>query len=110
MAAISVEALNSFLFPDTAVYLFTSQTAPKILGTAGITPFINHLASVRNVATSTQAQALSALIFLCRDVLEVDVGHLAGLESDSKNIPDSGCLDGGGSSRSIKEPLINPLF
>lgn len=32
------------------------------------------------MAASTQSQALNALLFLYRDVLEIDVGHLAGLK------------------------------
>jgi integron integrase len=42
--------------------------------------FINHLAAARGVAASTQSQALNALLFLYRDVLEVEVSHLSGLQ------------------------------
>jgi len=49
------------------------------VGPPGIVAFINHLASVGAVSASTQSQALNALLFLYRDVLEVDTGHLSGL-------------------------------
>ena len=45
-----------------------------------IVAFINHLASVGAVSASTQSQALNALLFLYRDVLEVEIGHLSGLK------------------------------
>ena len=59
--------------------LFHHKRHPRELGTQGIAPFVNHLATARNVAASTQSQALNALLFLYRDVLEVEVGHLDGL-------------------------------
>jgi integron integrase len=40
---------------------------------------VNHLAVDRKVAASTQSQALNAILFLYRDVLELEVGHLDGL-------------------------------
>lgn len=38
--------------------------------------FLNYLALERNVAAATQAQALNALVFLYREVLEMDIGVL----------------------------------
>ena len=37
--------------------------------------FLSHLASVKNVAASTQRQALNALVFLYRDVLQLPFEH-----------------------------------
>ncbi|MBC8207423.1 MAG: integron integrase [Kiritimatiellales bacterium] len=42
-----------------------------------IADFLDYLALERKVASSTQAQALNALIFLYREVLEVEVGDLS---------------------------------
>lgn len=58
---------------------FHSLRHPRDLGVSGITPFINFLAVEKHVAASTQSQALNALIFLYRDVLEMEVGHIEGL-------------------------------
>lgn len=58
---------------------FHNREHPRIVGPDGIVGFVNHLAAVRHVAASTQSQALSALLFLYRDVLELEVGHLDGL-------------------------------
>lgn len=52
---------------------------PRDLGVDGIAPYINFLAVEKDVAASTQSQALNALIFLYRDVLEMEVGHIEGL-------------------------------
>ena len=42
---------------------------PRDLGTRGVTPFLTYLATERDVAVSTQNQALNALLFLYREVL-----------------------------------------
>jgi len=41
---------------------------------------VNHLAVERRVSASTQNQALCAIVFLYKRVLEIEVGHLAGLD------------------------------
>lgn len=58
---------------------FHSRQHPRVVGANGITAFINHLAIAGRVAASTQSQALNALLFLYRDVLEEEVSHLSGL-------------------------------
>lgn len=45
-------------------------------GAAEVTAFLTHLAVERHVAASTQNQALSALVFLYREVLQQDFGWL----------------------------------
>jgi integron integrase len=52
---------------------------PAEMGREEIEAFLNHLASDRRVAASTQNQALNALVFLYRHVLGREVGELAGL-------------------------------
>jgi integron integrase len=42
---------------------------PEVLGSQGVTPFLTWLATERDVAISTQNQALNALLFLYREVL-----------------------------------------
>jgi integron integrase len=44
---------------------------PRGLGSRGVTPFLTYLANEREVAVSTQNQALNALLFLYREVLGV---------------------------------------
>lgn len=53
---------------------------PRTVGPEGIVGFVNHLATAKHVAASTQSQALNALLFLYRDVFEVEIGHFSGLK------------------------------
>jgi integron integrase len=49
---------------------------PKGLGGPEVEAFLSHLATSRNVAAATQAQALAALLFLYKRVLHVDLPWL----------------------------------
>jgi integron integrase len=46
---------------------------PETMGRVEVEEFLTHLASERNVAASTHRQALSALLFLYREVLGIDL-------------------------------------
>jgi integron integrase len=48
---------------------FSGKRHPAGLGAAEVTAFLNHLARERDVAAATQNQALSALLFLYKEVL-----------------------------------------
>ena len=48
---------------------------PSEMGAAEVEAFLSHLAVDRRVAAATQNQALNALVFLYRQVLEVDPGR-----------------------------------
>jgi len=50
-------------------------THPREMSAEHIESFLTHLAVVRRVAASTQNQALNAIVFLFRDVLEVQIGE-----------------------------------
>ena len=56
--------------------LFHGKRHPSTMGGAEVTQFLSALAVQRNVAASTQNQALSALLFLYRDVLGQDLPWL----------------------------------
>lgn len=49
--------------------LWSGKRHPKDLGAPEVTAFLNHLAVEREVSASTQNQALSALLFLYKEVL-----------------------------------------
>ena len=57
--------------------LFHNKRHPAEMGEKEITAFLNHLALNRNVAASTQNQALCAILFLYKNILNQDVGKLA---------------------------------
>lgn len=52
---------------------------PRIMGAAEIEAFLTMLATDRKVSTSTHSQALSALLFLYREVLNMDLPWLDGI-------------------------------
>src|SRR2546427_6414598 len=58
---------------------FCGLRHPRQLGEGDVTRFLTSLAVDRRVSASTQNQALSALVFLYRDVMDVPVGWLAAL-------------------------------
>ena len=49
------------------------------MGTEEIRQFLSHLAVSGRVSASTQNQALCALLFLYRDVLQVDLPYVEGI-------------------------------
>ena len=56
---------------------FHHKRHPRDMGAAEVSAFLTHLAVNRAVAPSTQNQALNALIFLYRELLEIDLGKLS---------------------------------
>ena len=56
--------------------LFHNKQHPKDMGLAHVHAFLTHLATEKNVAVSTQNQALNALIFLYAQVLHQPLGQL----------------------------------
>jgi integron integrase len=55
---------------------FHGKRHPDELGKPELTAFLSHLAVAEHVSASTQTQALSALVFLYRNVLEREIGLL----------------------------------
>ncbi len=64
--------------------LFHGKRHPREMGEAEVTAFLTHLARDCNVAASTQNQALSALLFLYKEVLKQEIGWLEGVERPKK--------------------------
>ncbi len=68
---------------------FHSPRHPRDLGAAGVERFLTHLAVDRKVSAATQNQALQALLFVYRHVLEIDLPWLDGVTraSQPKRLP-----------------------
>src|SRR5215213_3353686 len=64
--------------------LFFDKRHPAELGAKEVSAFLSHLAVGRNVAASTQNQALSALLFLYREVLALPIGWVDDVERAKK--------------------------
>ena len=60
--------------------LFHHKRHPRELGEAEIAGFLSHPATERQVAAATQNQALSALLFLYKEVLRLDLGFIGDVE------------------------------
>jgi integron integrase len=66
-------------------YIFFHQKRhPREMGEAEIRAFISHLAVDKDIAASTQTVALSALLFLYRDVLKQELPYVANIERAQK--------------------------
>jgi len=59
---------------------FHDTTHPRSLDAGDVRAFLNHLAVERNVAASTQTQALNALVFLYDHVLDEPLGDIGAIE------------------------------
>ncbi len=59
--------------------VFHGRRHPLTLGGNDVESFLSHLAIQRHVSAATQAQALSALLFLYKKVLNVDLPWLSGV-------------------------------
>lgn len=53
--------------------LFHDERHPAEMGKIEVEAFLSHLATERNVSASTQTQALSALLFLYKEVLDLEL-------------------------------------
>jgi len=70
------------------IHHFGGKTHPKMLGANDVERFLSHLATEGQVSASTQRQALNALVFLYRDVLDKPlVSEIAPVRSKRKQRP-----------------------
>ncbi len=85
----SVSTERSYVGWVRRFVLFHGKRHPSELGAAEIEAFLGHLATKRRVASSTQNQALNAIVFLYRFVVGRPVGELSGLVrvKPTKNLP-----------------------
>lgn len=60
---------------------FHSNRHPRFMGASHVSAFLSHLAVQRDVAAATQNQAKSAILFLYREVLELELPWLDDVES-----------------------------
>jgi len=67
---------DSYLHWSKRFILFHKERHPAEMGEQEINRFLTHLATREHVSSSTQNQALSAILFLYRHVLKIEVGDL----------------------------------
>ena len=76
----SIRTEKSYISWIKRYILFHNKQHPKNMGKEEIESFLTHLAVDLKVASSTQNQALSAILFLYRDVLKKALGWLDDVE------------------------------
>jgi len=68
--------------------LFHNKRHPKEMGTGEVQAFLTHLALEEHISASTQNQALSALLFLYRNVLSLELGLVDSVRAKpSQHVP-----------------------
>ncbi|MFN2455903.1 MAG: integron integrase [Pyrinomonadaceae bacterium] len=81
---LSLRTEESYLAWIKQYILFHHKRHPKEMGAAEVSAFLSYLAISRHVAASTQNQALSAILFLYREVLAVELDWITEIERAKK--------------------------
>ena len=84
MKHLSLKTEKAYINWIKRFIFFHNKKHPREMGVNEIRAFLSHLATQRKVAASTQNQALSALLFLYRQVLKIDLPYIANIEKANK--------------------------
>ncbi|MDV2994931.1 MAG: Tyrosine recombinase XerC [Chroococcidiopsis sp. SAG 2025] len=76
----SLKTEKSYVYYIRDFILFHNKRHPKEMGADEIRAYLSHLAVERQVAASTQTVALSALLFLYRQVLQIELPYIDEIE------------------------------
>lgn len=76
----SIRTEDAYLKIIKRFILFHQKRHPREMGVDEIRQYLTHLATAGQVSASTQNQALSALLFLYREVLNVELPFIDGIE------------------------------
>jgi site-specific recombinase XerD len=76
----SIRTEEAYLNVIRHFIFYHQKRHPKEMGVSEIRQYLSHLATDRNVSASTQNQALSALLFLYREVFQIELPLIAGIE------------------------------
>ena len=74
----SIRTEHAYMDWTKRYILFHGKRHPRDMGEVEVRAFLTHLAVNRNVAASTQNQALNALVFVYKSVLECPLGDIVG--------------------------------
>ena len=105
----SLRTEQSYLDWIKRFILFHGKRHPKTLGAAEVRAFLTHLAVEGKVAASTQNQAQSALLFLYRQVLRLDLPFLNDVERAKRprKLP---VVLTRPEAKALLDALVNPTF
>lgn len=76
----SLKTEKSYLYYIRDFIVFHNKRHPREMGVDEIRAYLSHLAVERQVAASTQTVALSALLFLYRQVLQIELPYIDDIE------------------------------
>ena len=76
----SPRTAQNYVYWARQYILFHNKRHPREMGRLELERYLNHLAAERRVSASTQSQALNALVFLYKHVLEIEPGWMENLE------------------------------
>ena len=76
----SLKTEKSYVYYIRDFILFHQKRHPSEMGVNEIRAYLAHLATERQVAASTQNVALSALLFLYNQVLEIELPYIDNIE------------------------------
>ena len=77
----SIRTEEAYVGWVTKFILFHGKRHPNEMGRVEIEAYLNHLATVRQVAASTQNQAFSAILFLYQQVLDMELPMIDALRA-----------------------------
>lgn len=90
---LSLKTEKAYLHWIRRFILFHGKRHPQQMGETEVNAFLTHLAVKRKVSPSTQTQALCALVYLYKIVLEKELGELEGLKDCTGVTGSSECED-----------------
>jgi site-specific recombinase XerD len=80
----SLKTEKSYVYYIRDFILFHNKRHPKEMGAEEIRAYLSHLTIQRHVAPSTQTVALSALLCLYRQVLQIELPYIDNIERAKK--------------------------
>ncbi len=83
-AHYSVKTIESYTSWIWQFIVFNNKVHPENLGKKEIRDFLNYLAVERNVASSTQSQAMQGILYLYKNILLKDVGWIKDIKRSTK--------------------------
>ena len=75
----SYQTEKSYLAHVKNFLIFHGRVSPRFLGADAVEKYLTHLAINKKVSASTQNQALNAIVFLFREVMNIDLGEMTGI-------------------------------
>ena len=76
----SIRTEEAYVHAIRRFILFHGKRHPREMGAEEVRQYLSHMAGRMNVSASTQNQALSALLFLYREVLGISLPRVEGIE------------------------------